>query len=179
MPLALVSSTAVISKKGVYLFGGISEEIDLTGPELNFLQFDFETESWEFMVNFACLSPFENSRFLKPNIISLGEEVFLFFEKKCDKYLLEIFELQMGGFKLKFESFVEKDDKTSKRRLLQNEMSLCFNAGVLYNLEEKTKSLCIWDIKDFEKLKMRKIESKELEDEDEEFKDFENKALNN
>ena len=90
---------------------------------------------------------------------------------------MEIFELQMGGFRLKFESFVEKDDKNRKRRLLQNELSLCFNAGVLYNLEEKTKNLCIWDIKDFEKTEIRKIESQEL-DGDEEFKDFENKALN-
>lgn len=178
MPLALVSATAVVSKRGIYLFGGASEEIDLTGPELNFLLFDYEKEKWEFMVNFATKSPFENSRFLQPNIMSLGEEVFLFFQKSKDQYLLHIFELQMGGFFLKFREKCDSLEGGHSGRFLQNEQSLCFNAGVLYNLEETTKKLFIWDIKNFEKTEIRCIESKEINEIDLEFKQFEKQALN-
>lgn len=175
MPLALVSSTAVVSKNGFYLFGGISEEIDLTGPELNLLQYDFEKEKWEFLVNFATISPFINSRFLKPNICSLGDEIFLFFQKKEQKYVMEVFELKMGGFSLKFE---EKSEESQGGRMLQSELSLCFNAGVLYNLEEGNRDLLIWDVKNLEKFEIKKVKS--LQDEnDEDFKEFERKVLNN
>lgn len=184
MPLALVSATAVASKSGVYLFGGVSQEIDLTGPELNFLKYDEDTGKWDFVVHFAMKSPFLNSRLLQPNILSLGDEVFLFFQKTQGKYVLQIFELKMGGFSLKFEekgkrnSEVGIQGETGPERLLQNEQSLCFNAGVLYNLEEKTKSLFIWDIKDFEKTEVQCVEAKGLNESDWEFKNFENKALN-
>ena len=90
MPLSLVSSTAVFSKKGVYLFGGISEEFDLTGPELNFLFYDYNLDKWEFLVNFSSRSPFENSRLLQPNVVSLSDEVFLFFNRNQEKYQLNV-----------------------------------------------------------------------------------------
>ena len=177
MPLGLVSATAVLSKKGIYLFGGISQEIDLTGPELCFLQYELETEKWEFVVNFARISPFENSRLLQPNICSLGDEVFLFFQRKNEKHVLEIFELEMGGLNVKFEND-KGDDEFNNERQLQNELSLCFNAGMLFNLEEKTKELFIWDIKNFEKSEIKKIKCSKMEAMDEEFKEFERKALN-
>ena len=177
MPISLVSATAVYSKKGAYLFGGISEEFDLTGTELNFLFYDLTKDKWDFMVNFATRSPFQNSRLLQPNVVNLGDDVFLFFNRRNRKYELQVLELRMGGLCIKLEHD-GKEEGEQEERVLQNDLSLGFNAGFVYKLEEGDKSLLIWNIRNPEKTDMKKVESKGLDEEDDEFARFEKKAIN-
>lgn len=74
----------------------------MTGEELNYLVYDIEKNKWDFQINFSIRSPFANSRYIKPCIICLLGEIFLSFQKNNDILTMEIFELKLAGYDLKF-----------------------------------------------------------------------------
>jgi hypothetical protein len=169
MPLGVVSATAVFDRVGkIYLFGGESDEIDLTCPELVYLTYTIDTDSWEFQVNYSMKSPFKNSRYLKPIILSLTPNTFLWYQKQEKNYSMQIFELRTGGYHLRYqyESVKETEDDLMKEdeeagifykpveetpKFRQDELSVSFQGGLLYNLDENTKDLLVWNITDSKK----------------------------
>ena len=68
----LVSATSVFNGSDkIYLFGGESDEIDLTGPELNYVEYDLSKDTYAFKIHFGIRSPYLNSRTLTPGIVYL------------------------------------------------------------------------------------------------------------
>lgn len=160
MPFTLVSSTAVTCQSKIYLFGGVSEDVDLTGPEFCFLEYNIKEDSWSLKVNFAIRSPFPNSKLLHPCVIPISDKIFLFFHESQEKSILQIIELQMGGIELKFEK-EKKNQKeehlfyknTVKEKELQNNLGTAFKDGVFYSLQEKNNMVFMWNINDYENTK--------------------------
>lgn len=193
MPLGVVSATAVFDRVGkIYLFGGESDEIDLTCPELVYLTYTIDADLWEFQVNYSMKSPFKNSRYLKPIILSLTPTIFLWYQKQEKIYSMQIFELRTGGFHLRFQyesvketvdQFMKDDEEANifykpveeSSKYRQDELSVCFQGGLLYNLDENTKDLLVWNVVDSKKSTFKVIPCQIIsnDDQNESFEIFE------
>lgn len=80
MPFNLVNSTAIQSLKNknkIYLFGGYSDQVDLAGTELNYLEYDTNENEWSFKANIGIKSPFKNARVIKPMIDVVLDDIFV------------------------------------------------------------------------------------------------------
>lgn len=54
------------------MFGGVSEDIELRGKELNYMVYDVEFDEWIIKVDLSIKSPFVNNRYVKPTIDHIG-----------------------------------------------------------------------------------------------------------
>lgn len=79
MPIGVVGATVLSGKDNIvlYIFGGVSEEIDLREKELNYLTYDIEFNEWALKLDLSTKSPFENSRYVKPTIDHIGNNIFI------------------------------------------------------------------------------------------------------
>ena len=60
LPITLYGSTSLFcpEKQIIYLFGGVSNEIDLTSDKLIYLTYELQKDHWEFNVDLSYKSPF-------------------------------------------------------------------------------------------------------------------------
>lgn len=125
MPFNLVNSTALQSlkvKNRIYLFGGYSDQVDLTGEQLNYLEYDLGDNKWCFKANMGIKSPFLNSRIQKPILDVILDDVFVSINLRQEKYEIRFFEPVKGGINLKFECPLPKngtDDLATQDDLYQ------------------------------------------------------------
>lgn len=86
MPIGVVSATVVSGKENnyLYIFGGVSEEVDLRGKELNYLVYDIEFDEWVLKVDLSVKSPFVNYRYIKPSIDHIGNNIFISMQRTHD-----------------------------------------------------------------------------------------------
>lgn len=112
MPVGVVSGTLLTGKenKVLYLFGGVSEEVDLRGRELNYIVYDIDFDEWNLKVDLSMKSPFVNNRYVKPLIDHIGNNIFVSMQRTSDAIYIQFFELQRGGLNIKFKIEDEKDD---------------------------------------------------------------------
>lgn len=77
--MGLYGSTALYSNSfsKIYLFGGVSDDIDLTNENLNYFIYDITNDSWEFRIDPSYKSPFVNSRFIKPMVDIVNSSLFV------------------------------------------------------------------------------------------------------
>lgn len=105
LPINLFGGTALCDEDRniIYLFGGVSSEIDLTSDKLIYFTYDILKDNWEFNVDLSFKSPFVNSRFTKPIVDLVSPKLFVSYYRTDDDYFfIEIFELVKAGVSLKF-----------------------------------------------------------------------------
>lgn len=106
LPINLYGGTALHDddKNIIYLFGGVSSEIDLTSDKLIYFTYDILKDNWEFNVDLSFKSPFVNSRFTKPIVDMVSPKLFIsYFKTDDDHFFIEVFELVKAGVTLKFK----------------------------------------------------------------------------
>lgn len=79
MPIGVVSGTVISGKDNIllYVFGGVSEDVDLRGKELNYLTYEIEFDEWTLKVDLSVKSQFVNNRYVKPTIDHIGNNIFI------------------------------------------------------------------------------------------------------
>lgn len=164
MPITLYGASALYcpENQNIYLFGGISNEIDLTSDKLIYLTYDIIKDHWEFNVDLSFKSPFLNSRFTKPIIDIVSPTIFLSYQKTDDGYFfIDLFELVRGGVSLKFKvknpAIVDKVEQDfdgvenfakDYKRTLQDDLSLVMQKDIIYTMDEESQNLNIFRLKD-------------------------------
>lgn len=104
-------------QKLIYVFGGISNEVDLTTDKLIYLTYDVIRDVWEVCIDLSFKSPFVNSRFDKPMIDLIAPNMFVSYSKSDKGYFfVEIFELVKAGISLKYKI----KDNTKKFGVIQD-----------------------------------------------------------
>lgn len=178
LPVSLVNATAILSHQDgrIYLFGGVSEEVDLSGQELNYFVYDIASNRWTFNVNLAIKSPFVNSRYIKPRIVSVAQNIFISYTKQKHRIDFKLFELARGGVNLRYsceEAPPDNPDEKDKQPLddrnlpdllasdydktMQDEMSLIVQKSTIYAFDEPGKYLFKIDFSDIYKAHCEKI----------------------
>lgn len=93
----------------IYLFGGVSQEIDLTGKELTYFIYNIGKNEWSFKIDQSIKSPFNNSRFTKPTVDIIEDDLFVSYHNEGTYQYLEFFELTRGGIHLKYKHINDSD----------------------------------------------------------------------
>ncbi|CAD8174150.1 unnamed protein product [Paramecium pentaurelia] len=165
LPINIYGGTALhdADKNIIYLFGGVSSEIDLTSDKLIYFTYDILKDNWEFNVDLSFKSPFVNSRFTKPIVDMVSPKLFISYYKTEEDFFIEVFELVKAGVSLKFkiknpiakkknekenlEAYAEKTPRDYERTL-QDDLSMAIYKDSIYVLDEETQNLNIFRIKD-------------------------------
>lgn len=178
LPISLVNTTSILSssKQQIYLFGGVSDQVDLTGPELNFFVYNIPHNHWVFKVDLSVKSPFVNSRYIKPLVTCVGNDLFLSYQKDKSSLSFKLFELQRGGINLKYHYDEVDPNQMAKvlkkqqsqvdlsapsidyERRRQGELSLLMVKNQITVIDEITKSLIKITIEDQTNIAVEKIE---------------------
>lgn len=79
MPVGVVNGTLISGKdsKVLYVFGGVSEDVDLRGKELCYLTYTIDIDDWSLKLDVATKSPFVNNRYIKPLVDHIGGNIFV------------------------------------------------------------------------------------------------------
>jgi hypothetical protein len=86
MPVGVVNGTLLTGKdnKMLYLFGGVSEEVELRGKDLNYITYDIEFDEWSLKIDLSMKSPFVNNRYVKPLIDHIGDNIFVSMQRTTE-----------------------------------------------------------------------------------------------
>ncbi|KRX00902.1 Protein kinase-like domain [Pseudocohnilembus persalinus] len=161
LPVSLVNSTPLLNneKQLIYLFGGVSQEVDLSSKELTYFVYNIAKNSWELKVDFSIKSPFVNQRFIKPIIDLIADNLFVSYNTEGKQQIIEFFELYRGGIRLKYKKQIEIDKIQEEQKklhgnvfsnqegfqeynkVLQDDLSMIVKGKSMYILDEVKKDL--------------------------------------
>lgn len=102
----LCGAAAVVSVdcRIIYLFGGVSSEVDLLGNELKLVAYDVESGSSKLMIDVSRESPYLNC-WNPPTVLSFSSDsnlVFAFYHRRDKTHYVRLLELTAGGLDLNF-----------------------------------------------------------------------------
>lgn len=100
------SPVATEDNRTVYLFGGVSSEVDLRSTELKLFSYDIDTGACRFAISCNHASPYENS-WNPPAVMLLGDTnshqlVFAFYNIRGKTHQVRLIELTAGGIDISF-----------------------------------------------------------------------------
>ncbi|KAL4435095.1 hypothetical protein ABPG74_003588 [Tetrahymena malaccensis] len=171
MPIGVVSGTVLSGKDYafLYVFGGVSEEVELRGRELNYLVYDIEFDEWALKVDLSIKSPFINNRYVKPCIDHIGNNIFVSLYRQSDCIYVQFFELIKGGINIKFKIEDERDEMIKEQeeeidifndikyqdyfKAYQDDLSFIFVRDTIYFLDEFNNALITLNFANFNNIK--------------------------
>lgn len=112
MPVGVVNATLICGKdkRVLYMFGGVSEEVELRGRELCYLTYTIEFDEWSLKLDSSTKSPFINNRYIKPLVDHIGNDIFVSVQRSSEAIFVQFFELKRGGLNIKLTIEEDKEE---------------------------------------------------------------------